>query len=68
MSSADPVKLVVVDDTNLGRLQYAGQWKLDHGSLNGDGVYGPEYNNTLHGTNGNDTSITFAFNGEFFPR
>lgn len=55
---------VVVDDTD-PRVQYSGSWFLDQGSQDGFGIYGPEYNHTLHGTNANNAGIAFSFNGMF---
>jgi hypothetical protein len=63
MATAPPFS-VVVDDTDPG-ITYAGTWVTDNGSFDGsgDGISGPEYNGTLHGTMANGTSASFTFHG-----
>lgn len=57
---------VVVDDTD-PRVKYTGTWALDQGSQDSFGIYGPEYNHTLHGTSANNAGIAFSFNGKLYP-
>ncbi|PPQ75095.1 hypothetical protein CVT26_011907 [Gymnopilus dilepis] len=52
---------VLVDDTDSG-IQYSGSWFQDQGSQNGLGNFGPPYQGTLHGING-DGSFSYQFQG-----
>ncbi|KAK7023653.1 hypothetical protein VNI00_016615 [Paramarasmius palmivorus] len=56
---------IVVDDTD-PRVEYAGSWLSDDTSLLDNlSCNGPTYNHTMHGTNQNNTSFSFTFEGDF---
>ncbi|KAJ3512869.1 hypothetical protein NLJ89_g3269 [Agrocybe chaxingu] len=66
MSSPDlqPTRLIIVDDTDPGIVYHDDGWFRDQGSHDGDGLWGPAFQSTLHGTIFN-SSFSFSFSGTY---
>ncbi len=55
---------IAVDDADVSRIQYFGDWTTDNGDHDAFSVwYGPTYEHTQHGTVADGASFSFLFNG-----
>ncbi|KJA21299.1 hypothetical protein HYPSUDRAFT_67824 [Hypholoma sublateritium FD-334 SS-4] len=55
---------IMVDDTDPG-IVYSGPWVADKGNLDSDGIWGPPYLSTVHGTT-SQASFSYKFSGSSF--
>ncbi|KAF9025599.1 hypothetical protein BDZ89DRAFT_953740 [Hymenopellis radicata] len=54
---------IAVDDADVSRIHYSGNWTTENGAMTISRVYGPTYEHTQHGTIADGASISFLFNG-----